>query len=205
MERTKTNKLSKTTVCKILKNNKMDFWKNIFVVNNYVYFTDRIRMTRCSLLNLDLENTDIDLVYFEDLKPDKQNLVKDLIKVFDDVVSNVNASSSTNFKYYKVNKSDLKSKIKEVRNASKEITDDRYKHVPITLKIGNTVVNTKYLIDLLSFIKGRTIQLFVNTDSKLSPILISDGKNDVLSILCPMGKAVGLTLKTIKIEELQEG
>lgn len=115
----KTKTLSKTLVCRILKENYNDFWKNIFIVGDFCYFTNGRQMVRCEPSLLDLQDTDIDLINIEDMNTKDKSTVMNMVKIFDNTLMEIRkVHISANC--YRVNKSALKNAI---TNKRKEIKD----------------------------------------------------------------------------------
>ena len=186
MANTKTKTLNKTLICRILKENHTDFWKNIFIVGDFCYFTNGIQMVRCEPSLLDLSDTDIDLINIEGMSTKDKSAIKDIVKIFDNTlmeIKRVHISANC----YRINKSALKNAI---TNKRKEIKDMNFgmvgKIAPVSVMFKKTVVNAKYLSELIQLNKEKTINVYVDDNEPLNPIVVGDESNNIISILCPL-------------------
>lgn len=49
-----------------------------------------------------------------------------------------------------------------------------------------TVVNAKYLLELIQLNKEKTINVYVDDHEPLNPIVVGDESDNIISILCPL-------------------
>lgn len=174
--------LNKTLICRILKENHTDFWKNIFIVGDFCYFTNGKQMVRCEPSLLDLSDTDIGLINIEGMSTKDKSTIKDIVKIFDNTLK-VNISANC----YRINKSALKNAI---TNKRKEIKDMNFgmvgKTALISVMFKKTVVNAKYLSELIQLNKEKTVNVYVDDNEPLNPIVVGDESDNIISILCPL-------------------
>lgn len=182
MANIKTKTLSKTLVCRILKENCNDFWKNIFIVGDFCYFTNGKQMVRCDSSFLDLSGTDVDLINIEDMSTKDKSTIKDIVKIFDNTLK-VHISANC----YRINKSVLKNAITNKRKEIKDMNFDKVrKTAPVSVMFKKTVVNAKYLSELIQLNKEKTVNVYVDDNEPLNPIVVGNESDNIISILCPL-------------------
>lgn len=182
MTNTKTKTLNKTLTCRILKENHTDFWKNIFIVGDFCYFTNGKQMVRCEPSLLDLSDTDIDLINIESMSTKDKSTIKDIVKIFDNTLK-VHISANC----YRINKSALKNAITNKRKEIKDMNFDKVrKTAPVSVMFKKTVVNAKYLSELIQLNKEKTVNVYVDDNEPLNPIVVGDESDNIISILCPL-------------------
>ena len=186
MANTKTKTLSKTLVYKILKENYSEFWKNIFIVGDFCYFTNGKQMVRCEPSLLDLSDTDIDLINIEGMSTKDKSTIMDMVEIFDNTLMEIRkVHISANC--YRINKSALKNAI---TNKRKEIKDMNFgmvgKTALVSVMFKKTVVNAKYLSELIQLNKEKTVNVYVDDNEPLNPIVVGNESDNIISILCPL-------------------
>lgn len=188
MANTKTKTLSKTLVCRILKENCNDFWKNIFIAGDFCYFTNGYQMVRCEPSLLDLSDTDIDLINIEDMSSKDKSTIMDVVEIFDNALMKIRkVHISANC--YRINKLALKNAITNKRKENKENFGISGKTVLVSVMFKKTVANAKYLSELIQFNKEKTINVYVDDNEPLNPIVVGDESDNIISILYPLSAA----------------
>lgn len=186
MANTKTKTLSKTLICRILKENCNDFWKNIFIVGDFCYFTNGKQMVRCDSSFLDLSGTDVDLINIEDMSEKDKNTIMNMVKIFDNTLTEI-GKVHISANCYRINKSALKNAI---TNKRKEIKDMNFgmvgKTALVSVTFKKTVVNAKYLSELIQLNKEKSLNVYVDDNEPLNPIVVGDESDNIISILCPL-------------------
>lgn len=163
MANTKTKTLNKTIVCRILRGNYKDFWKDVFVVDDYCYFTNGKQMVRCLSSLLDLSNTDIRKMDIRNYDDKGKQTIKDMIKIFDTAIENIKKAKYDDGCYifdsrYWINRPLFKATVSATRKKAKEMDFGiAGKAAPISVLFRKTVVNAKYLLDLVELNKKKLL------------------------------------------------
>ena len=171
------------------------FWNTVFVYDGNCYVTNGFQMTKFAAYLLDFESLEkIEYVYVEDLPAADENRVINMINQFEEIVKGVNYSRINEFDRFWLNKKNYKITIS---NFKKEYDKIGYhgmieRSTPLTFKFGKreedykTVVNTKYLQDLLYLHKNAEIPVFIQKEQYLKPIIVGNYTDNIISILMPM-------------------
>ena len=97
------------------------------------------------------------------------------------------ANTKTKTFCYRINKSALKNAITNKRKEIKNMNFDRIgKTAPVSVMFKKTVVNAKYLSELIQLNKEKTVNVYVDDNEPLNPIVVGNESNNIISILCPL-------------------
>jgi hypothetical protein len=185
---TKTKTISKTILNRIFKNNSIrnSFWKDIFEVGEYCYFTNGYQMFRCPRSVLDVSGTDIRVMDIRNYNDREKQSIETMVKIFNKALDSVSGLKSDCC--YRINKTLLKSTIMEVKKKFKNVDHLGMvgKVAPISVWFEKTIVDAKYLSELIQINGEKIVDVYVDNSKPLIPIVIGNMTDDVVSILCPL-------------------
>ena len=165
-------KMSKPIMCKILRNSR---YKGIYTYKNFAYIFDAYRAVKFLPSMIDTSDTDVSV--FEVNYFDMENKIK--------IIDNLMNISDGNT--YCISKSKLSEKVKG--------------HKKVYLKLSNTYVNARWLLDLLKLVNVKNIVVTVDTNDVKKPILIKHNDYST-SILMPVWHQGTDKTPIIEVEEV---
>lgn len=167
-----------------------DYWRHAFIDNNgYCYFINGIQITRVSSYRLDLNDSDIDCIFIEDMPENKRP--NGMIDFFNTTLENLADNGSA----YTVDRTNLKNQLAYIKKEYKKgyhgfVSEQS----PFSLKFGTkneenkTIVDVKNLLELMYLHPDRDITC-VTDSNPLKPIVVGNGNDEIISILMPLRHA----------------